>query len=291
MRFPSNSFEIAGHLHQPDEAPRPAIVIGHPGGGVKEQSPAIYAERLVREGFTVLTFDAAYQGESTGEPRGLEDPFQRAEDVKAAVTFLSLRHDVTSVGALGICASGGYVGFAAQTDPRVRAVATISATDTGTAFREGIDGEQDPTALRELLSAASDARTAEARGEEIPRVEWVSHEKPADDAPGRDREVYDFYRTPRGFHPRAVQPWPLRSLDHMAQFDAFALAPLIAPRPLLMIAGSNAFTQRFSRETVERVSSARLVLVEGAGHYDLYDKPEFVTPAVAELVPFFRRNL
>jgi fermentation-respiration switch protein FrsA (DUF1100 family) len=54
------------------------VIICHPWTSIKEQSPANYAGELTKDGFQCLSFDAAYQG----EPRNLEDPYQRVEDIK-----------------------------------------------------------------------------------------------------------------------------------------------------------------------------------------------------------------
>lgn len=299
VTFSSGGLAVAGILFTPDGHAghrSPAVVVSHPGGGVKEQTASVYAERLARAGVAALVFDAAYQGESAGEPRGLENPFQRAEDVKSAVSFLTTRDDLDPdrIGALGICASGGFVPYAAQTDHRIRAVATVSAVDLGHAFREGLGRTQRPEVLQALLDQAGAARTAEARGEAPWLVPWIpagEEELPAD-ATRQVRETWEYYRTPRGHHPRAVQGWVLRSIDQIAQYDSYAMIGRISPRPLLMIIGSEAESGYVSREAIERAAEPKeLFVIDGATHVDLYDKDEYVTPAVARLAAFFGEHM
>ena len=40
----------------------PAIIVGAPYGGVKEQGPCVYANELAKRGFVVLTFDQSFMG-------------------------------------------------------------------------------------------------------------------------------------------------------------------------------------------------------------------------------------
>ncbi|KFZ77034.1 DeoR faimly transcriptional regulator [Amycolatopsis sp. MJM2582] len=298
VTFPSAGLALAGLLFTPDDhtgAPLPAVVVSHPGGGVKEQTASIYAERLAREGYATLVFDAAYQGDSEGLPRGLENPFQRAEDVRAAVTYLTTRDDIdpARIGALGICASGGYVPFAAQTDHRIKAVATVSAVDIRSLLVEGLGRTQGPEVLQAMLDQAGALRTAEARGEAPALQNWAPESPEGlEEAPTLYREAQDYYRTPRGGHTNSTNEWPLRSIDQIAQYDSYAMIKLIAPRPLLMIIGSDADTGYFSREAIEKADEPKeLFVIDGATHVALYDQDEHVTPAVTKLTGFFGEHL
>ncbi|MFE2352104.1 alpha/beta hydrolase [Kitasatospora cineracea] len=290
IRFPTNGLQLAGHLYLPDgvDAPFAAIVVGHPTTGVKEQAPAAYATRLVKEGFAVLTFDAAFQGESEGTPRGLEDPFQRAEDFRAAVSYLTTRPEIDSerIGVMGVCGSGAYVPYAAQTDHRMKAVAGVSGTDVPSFFRGA-----DPEGWQQMVANSGNLRSAEAAGEPAATFP-VLPERITADTPAPTAEFVDYYKTPRGHHSRSTGDMVVRSADLLDQFDSFADVAKIAPRPLLMIAGSEAVTRGFSEQAVaDSPGNAELFLVEGATHVDLYDRDEYVTPAVARLVEFFGKHL
>ena len=300
VSFKSNGLRIAAHVYTPadgSQARGPAIVVGHTGSGVKEQAAGLYAQRLSDHGFITLAFDAAYQGESEGEPHGLEDPAQRVEDVKAAVSYLSTRDDLVDperIGALGICGSGGYVAAAAAGDHRVTAVATVSGTDLAAHFRHGGDGAQDPEVFQQMLAAAAAARSAEAHGADMQTFPLFPRTPQEAFARGGEygREGFEYYCTDRGQHPRSTKLLPWSSIDRMAVFDAFQRAHLIAPRPLLLIAGRRAVTSWMSVNAYQRARAPKeLYWIEGASHIDLYDKDEYVEPAVTKLAGFYAVNL
>jgi fermentation-respiration switch protein FrsA (DUF1100 family) len=82
------------------------------------------------------------------------------------------------------------------------------------------------------------------------------------------------------------------SIDHIATLDAFRCLDLIAPRPMLMVVGRDAVTSWMSVEAVQKARGPKeLLWIDAATHNDLYDKDEYVTPAVTKLIDFFRLHL
>src|SRR6266498_307442 len=133
----ANVFKPAGFN---DSKKYAAIVVTHPFGGVKEQTAGLYAQQLAEQGFITIAYDASYQGESGGQPRLVEVPAQRLDDISCAVDFLVQQPQVdpNRIGSLGICAGGSYTICNATTELRVKAVATVSMFNLGDARRRAM---------------------------------------------------------------------------------------------------------------------------------------------------------
>lgn len=296
VSFKNKAVEIAAHLHLPDDFSEgttyPALVGIHPAGGVKEQTIGAYAERLAAQGFVTVVFDASYQGESGGEPRLLEDPTARVEDARCAADFLTTLPfvDAERLGVFGICAGGGYAINVAQTEHRFKAVATVSAAPMGEGSRNFL-GQPAPTAEHiAALEMVGKQRTAEAGGAEPAYVPFVPEtlDEITDETPDLLREGYDYYRTPRGAHPRSKGRFLLSGMDRMYAFSAFDQIPDLLTQPMLVIAGSKADTKVFSDQAYELSNGPKeLFVVDGATHIAMYDVPEYMDQAITKMVDFF----
>jgi uncharacterized protein len=301
VTYPARNMDtkIAAYIFKPagfDKNKKyPAIVVTHPFGGVKEQTSGLYSAFLAEQGFVTLAFDKSYQGESGGEPRLMEVPAQHLDDISCSIDYLVRQPFVAPdrIGSLGICAGGSYALGNAPTELRVKAVATVSLFNLGEARREGM-GTISYEERMKRLKDASEARSREVRGEPVQTVPVVP-DSPAsftESTPQLYREGYDYYRTPRAQHPNSPNKYAFSSLPLQMAFFPFNQLEMISPRPLLLIAGSKADTLFWSKEVMEKARQPKeLFTVEGATHIDLYDRPQYVTPAVAKLKEFFDKAL
>lgn len=297
VQFPNGVWKIAGNLYLPAgfDAGQTyaAIVVVHPGGGVKEQTAGLYAHRLAEAGFITLAFDATHQGASEGEPRHLDSPYNRVEDTKCAVDFLTTLPyvDRRRIGAMGVCAGGGYAINTALTEKRIRAVAAVSPVDAGLSTREGWAGGNPIENQLRLMEQIAEARTAEANGEAPVLTHHVPETVDSTTLPDFV-EAHEYYRTPRGGHPNSDNLVLLRGFADRLAFNSFALIPDYLTQPLLVIVGSKAASRWMGEKAVElSTHEAELYVVEGATHVSLYDIPRDVDRAVTRLTAFFSRHL
>jgi fermentation-respiration switch protein FrsA (DUF1100 family) len=173
-------------------------------------------------------------------------------------------------------------------------VATVSTAEPARQFRYGADGTQDPAVFRALLDAAARARSAAARGEDPGAMTMFPETAEQARALGGEHgaEGWEYYCGTRGFHERSAKTLAWESIDKMASYDVFHAVPLIGPRPILQILGERAVTAWMGLEAHRRATGpARIHWIEGASHVDLYDKQQYIAPAVDELTAFFTTGL
>lgn len=292
ITFTNQNINIAGNIYKPAKTQNSytAIIIGHPSGGVKEQTAGVYAIMLAQKGFMTLTFDASHQGESGGEPRYLENPYMRVEDFRAAVDYLTTRKDVKNIGIMGMCASGGYIVNAAQTDTRIKSIATVSMADLGDMFRNGLGRTTD---CRPMLEQIANQRTKEANDGEIVYIGYVPNtEEETKGLPSDYYEGYEYYRVSPAKHPNSPNKMMFSRIDSIINFTALSHVEMCAPRPMLFIAGSNAGTRYFSEEAhLKAKNNSELYIIDGATHIELYYKEPYVSDTVNKLDEFFTNTL
>lgn len=295
VSFKNGPWTMAGELYLPEgfstESKYAAVIVVHPGGGVKEQTAGKYAERMAGDGFVAIAFDASHQGESEGEPRRLDNPYNRVEDVKCAVDYLTTLPyvDRSRIGAMGICAGGGYAINAALTEKRIKAVAGISPVDAGLSTRQGWTGDNTLENQLKMMEQIAEARTAEANGEQPKWVNYVP-ETVTEEMHPDFVEAHDYYRTSRGGHPNSDNLCLFRGFADRLAFNSFALIPDFLTQPLLVVVGSKAGSRWMGEKAVELSTHEKeLFVVEGATHISLYDVD--MDKVVGKLLAFFTENL
>jgi fermentation-respiration switch protein FrsA (DUF1100 family) len=287
--------EIAADLYRKTDldetAGHPALVIGPPHGGVKEQGPGVYAQEMALRGFVAIGFDPSYNGESGGEPRHVTSPEIFADDFSAGVDFLGTLPyvDRERIGAIGICGSGGFALSAASVDLRIKAVATSAMYDISGVKRNGWQNSGNAQDRQSALAELAKQRWADVDAGQPAMLPTFPAETPS----GLDpitAEFFRYYVEDRGHHPRSIGGFTVTSdLAHI-NFGALRHLDDIAPRPILLITGDQAHSKWFSDDVYAQASGPKeLIVVPGAEHIDLYDRTDLIP--FDKLVSFFSSHL
>lgn len=290
LRFDSHGDTLVGDLFRPAEPgadPAPVVVVTGSWTTTKEQQANFYARRLAAQGIAAFTFDFRGFGQSAGTPRDWEHPQRKADDIRAAVDFVSALDivDPARIGALGVCASSGYQALNAARDDRVRTLGMIAPwlhnQDLVAPYYDGPEG----VARRIELSRAAQA-TFDATGE-VEYMAAISETDPTAAMVG----PFDYYLDPaRG----AIPEWDARlavmSWEPWLTFAPITVAPEITI-PVQMVHSHDGAVPDGAAAFYDGLAGPKdIVWTEGA-QLDFYDQPAQVAVATPAIVAHLTATL
>ena len=275
---------LAADMYVPKNANRklPAIAVSGPFGACKEQSSGLYAQEMAKRGFLAIAFDPSFTGESGGYPRAMHSPDIDVEDFQAAVDFLCVQENVDPerIGIIGICGWGGMALQTACVDTRIKATVTSTMYDmsrvAGNGYFDAADNEE---ARHQMRLAVNAQRTRDYLSGDYARQGGVVDPLP-EDAPYFVKDYYDYYKTPRGYHPRSLNSndgWTVNTNTSLMNTRLFTYSKEIRSA-VLMIHGDKAHSCYMSRDAYadmvkdsKYADNKELYIIPGASHTDLYD--------------------
>ena len=270
---------LAADLYQPKGASRKlaAIAVCGPFGAVKEQAAGLYAQTMAEHGFLTIAFDPSFTGESGGTPRYMASPDINTEDFQAAVDFLSVLDNVDpeKIGIIGICGWGGMALNTAALDTRVKATVASTMYDMSRVNAQGyFDSENSESVRYEKRKAMNAQRITDYKNGSYELGGGVVDPLP-DDAPFFVKDYYDYYKTPRGNHPRSLNSnggWNKIGCMSFLNQPILCYADEIRGAVLVMH-GEKAHSCYFSKDAFQKLTgdNKELLIIPDAVHTDLYD--------------------
>lgn len=204
--------------------------------------------------------------------------------------------DAERIGAIGICGGGAYTVNAAITGHRIKSLVSITGVNFGRLIRKGLSQFHQLGALKAMAAQ----RTAEAQGTARHVIDYLPESVEAGKQAGMTEidvlEATDYYKSARGRQPNGATSGLLSFNSVALAWDAFAHAETLLIQPLLVVIGDKpgafgAYGDGWKIYGRAASVAKQIFVAEGWSHYDLYDKPEPVALAMAQVVPFFREYL
>lgn len=288
--FQSEGERMVGNLYLPTSYQPgdklPVIVVTGAWTTVKEQMPAVYAQRLADRGFATFTFDFRYWGESGGTPRQYESPAAKVQDIKNVVAFLQTLPviDGDRIGGLGICASAGYMAQAVAEDSSFKSFATVAAWLHDMDSLNSLFGEE--TVQRRMKIGRAAREQYDRTGE----VTYVPAYSQGNRNAAMFGDVSYYGSTDRGVIPEWTNRFAVMSWHEWQGFDAMAIAPKITAPTLIVHSDGSALPDNARTFYASLSGKKQLVWTEGQ-HLDFYDRDPQVSTAVDALANHFQATL
>lgn len=274
---------LAADLYMPQKrtASLPAIAVCGPFGAVKEQCSGLYAQTMAKKGFIALAFDPSFTGESGGNVRNVASPDINTEDFCAAVDFLSTlpEADKERIGIIGICGWGGMALNAAAMDTRIKATVTSTMYDMCRVNARGYFDSMSAEDRYKAIQTLNEQRTKDYESNTYARAGGVVDPLP-EDAPFFVKDYYDYYKTPRGYHPRSLNSndgWNVTSSLSFMNMKILSYSEEIKSA-VLIIHGEKAHSCYFSKDAFQKLKgeNKELMIIPDAVHTDLYDQIDVI---------------
>jgi hypothetical protein len=199
--------------------------------------------------------------------------------------------DRERIGVIGICGWGGMALNAVAVDKRVKAVVASTMYDMTRLMSKGYNDSVTLEQRTKTLEHLSQQRWRDAeRG-------TPAYGPPMNELKGGEAqflvEYHNYYRTPRGYHPRAVNSgnsWTQTTPLSFMNMPILTYIKEISPRPVLFIHGEKAHSRYFSETAYAAAAEPKeLMIIPGAVHTDLYDRTDVIP--FEKITAFFTRNL
>jgi hypothetical protein len=272
VSFASGGERIVGTLYVPHgvhaKAPGAAAVVTGAWMTIKEQMAGRYAAELAERGVVALAFDFRTWGESGGQPRAMESPRLKTEDIQAAVRFLQGRPEVDGqrIGGLGICASAAYMAQAAATNPLLRSVALVAPWLHDRRIVESVYGGA--PSVQALIQAG---RAAQAKFESTGQSTLLAAASTTDRTAVMFNVPY-YTERERGLVPQWENRFNVASWEGWLTLDAMPVAPQLKA-PLLMVHSEAAAIPQGARQFFAQVRAPKRELwLDGVSQFDFYDR-------------------
>ena len=288
VTFQSEGETLVGNLYLPvnykpgDKLP--VVIVTGAWMTVKEQMPAIYAQKLADRGFAALSFDFRSWGESGGKLRNFESATQKIVDIKNAVSFLQTVDAVDSnrIVGLGICASAGYMAVAAAEDSRIRSLVTVAPWIHDPQIIDAVYGGND--SVQKLIATG---RAAKDKFKQTGKADHVLATSKTDKTAIMYGD-FDYYQNPeRGAIPEWKNQFAIASWAEWLTFNPMPVAQQVNV-PTLMIHSEKAAIPEGTRQFFAAIpgTNKQIHWLPDRTQFDFYDQEETVNQSVALIASY-----